>query len=99
MANVSGGMLLIGVEDNGKVTGSQPRHGGSTDPIKLQSTIFNNTVPNINTRVSIISLEAGPIIEVEVDPYPEPCATMSGIALRRVIGSDVKPPILAVLPP
>lgn len=98
MANASGGTLLIGVEDNGKITGSQPRHGSSTDPIKLQSAIFNNTVPNINTRVSIISLETGPIIAIEVDPYPEPCATMSGIALRRVIGPDGKPQSLPFYP-
>ena len=46
-ANTSGGVLLIGVGDDGKVTGCKPRHGKTTDPLKLQSSIFNNTVPNI----------------------------------------------------
>ena len=98
MANASGGMVLIGVEDNGTISGSQPRHGASTDPIKVQSAIFNNTVPNINTRVILIPTDTGPVIAIEVDPYPEPCATMSGTALRRVIGPDGKPQSLPFYP-
>ena len=54
LANTDGGKLLIGVEDDGVITGAHSRHGRITDPIKLQSAIFNNTVPSINTRVSII---------------------------------------------
>jgi ATP-dependent DNA helicase RecG len=98
MANASGGTVLIGVEDNGTISGSQPRHGASTDPIKLQSAIFNNTVPSINTRVFLISTDASVVIAIEVDPYPEPCATMSGTALRRVIGPDGKPQSLPFYP-
>ena len=56
-ANTKGGVLLIGVEDNGAITGARHRHGKTTDPVKLQSAIFNNTVPNINTRVSVIPHE------------------------------------------
>ncbi len=33
-ANSGGGVLLIGVEDDGQVTGAQPRHAGLTDPLK-----------------------------------------------------------------
>lgn len=98
MANASGGTILIGVEDNGKVTGSQARHDRTTDPIKLQSAIFNNTVPNINTRVQVISMDAGPVIAIQVDSYPEPCATMAGTALKRVIGPDGKPQSLPFYP-
>ena len=98
MANASGGTILIGVEDNGRVTGSQARHERETDPIKLQSAIFNNTVPNINTRVQVISSDSGPVIAIQVDPYPEPCATMAGTALRRVIGPDGKPQSLPFYP-
>lgn len=35
MANTDGGTLLIGVEDDGTVTGAKARHGRSTDPPKL----------------------------------------------------------------
>jgi ATP-dependent DNA helicase RecG len=54
MANADGGVLLVGVEDDGMVCGAQPRHEETTDPIRLQSAIFNNTSPNINTRISIV---------------------------------------------
>jgi len=91
MANTKGGILLIGVEDDGRITGSQPRHGKVTDPPKLQSAIFNNTVPSINTRISVVTHDLGQIIAIEIDPYPEPCATKSGKALHRTIKSDGKP--------
>jgi ATP-dependent DNA helicase RecG len=91
LANADGGILLIGVEDDGVVTGAQPRHGTATDPLKLQSAIFNNTVPNINTRVSTVPFAKNTVIAVEVDPYPEPCATASGKSLRRTIGGDGLP--------
>jgi len=37
LANSKGGVLLIGVEDDGTITGAHPRHGDVTDPPKLQS--------------------------------------------------------------
>lgn len=31
------GWLLVGVEDDGRVTGARPRHGERTDPVGLQA--------------------------------------------------------------
>ena len=87
-ANSEGGTLLIGVEDDRRITGARPRHGNTTEPAKLQAAIFNNTEPRINSRVSVISINGLSIIAVEVDPYPEICATKSGTALRRVMAAD-----------
>jgi ATP-dependent DNA helicase RecG len=84
-------VLLIGVENDGIVTGAKPRHGRTTDPIKVQAAVFNNTVPSVNTRVSVVAHPAGDVLAIEVDPYPEPCATASGKCLRRTIGPDGKP--------
>ncbi len=97
-ANSGGGVLLIGVEDDRRVTGAQPRHSGVTDPLRLQAAIFGNTVPNVNTRVSVVNHPGGSVIAVEVDPYPEPCATASGKALRRTIAGDGKPQSLPYYP-
>jgi len=91
LANTAGGALLIGVEDNGDVTGAAPRHGATTDPLRLQAAIFGNTVPSINTRVSVVKMEDREVLAIEVDRYPEPCATASGKSLRRIIGGDGKP--------
>jgi ATP-dependent DNA helicase RecG len=98
MANTNGGILLIGVDDDGRVVGCKPRHGRNTDPLKMQSAIFNNTVPNINTRVAVINHPEGNILSIEVDRYPEPCATASGKSLRRAIGSDGKPQSIPFYP-
>lgn len=87
LANTRGGALLIGVENDGRVTGARPRHEPSTQPRLLQAAIFNNTVPPINTRVSLHALEGGTVIAVEVDSYPEICATRDGRCLRRVMGT------------
>ena len=91
LANTNGGMLLIGVEDDRTITGSRPRHGKSTDVNKLKSAIFHNTVPNINTRVSVAPHPKGNVLVIEVDRYPDICSTTSGKTLRRAIGADGKP--------
>ena len=91
LANTEGGTLLIGVEDDGTVTGAKPRHGKTTDPVKLRPAIFNNTVPSINTRVSVVQCSGVEVLAIEVDSYPEPCATSAGKSLRRIIGPDGKP--------
>lgn len=98
MANASGGVLLIGVRDDGTVSGAKPRHGKTTDPVKLQAAIFNNTVPSVNTRISLVAHPDGPVIAIEVDPYPEPCATTAGKSLRRTLGGDGKPQTVAYYP-
>lgn len=98
LANTRGGALLIGVEDDGTVSGAHRRHDKSTQPLRLQSAIFNNTVPNINTRVSVVPHPNGEVIAIEVDAYPEPCATRTGKSLRRAIKSDGKPETIPFYP-
>lgn len=98
MANADGGVLLIGVENDGTISGAQPRHEETTDPIRLQSSIFNNTSPNINTRISVPEVQGRKVIAIEVDIYPEICATAQGKAIRRIIGPDGKPATVPFLP-
>lgn len=86
LANTEGGALFIGVEKDGRVTGARPRHGTTTDPYRLQAAIFNNTEPPINTRVSLHTVNGQPVVAIEVDPYPEICATKEGKSLRHVMG-------------
>lgn len=88
LANAQGGTILIGVEDDGRPTGAQPRHGQTTDPFRLQAAIFNNTEPPINTRVTVIPYERVNVIAVQVDRYPQVCATKTGVCVRRVMGAQ-----------
>lgn len=86
LANKDGGVVLLGVENDGTVIGARPRHGATTDPNRLQVAIFHNTVPPINTRVSLHTVRELPILAIEVDAYPEICTTKNGRCLRRVTG-------------
>lgn len=88
LANSDGGVLLVGIEDDGRITGAKPRHGSSTDATRLQAAIFNNTAPPINTRISPVQTPDAEVIAIEVDRYPEICATKSGLCVRRVVGVD-----------
>lgn len=98
LANTQGGVLFIGIEDDGAVTGSKPRHGQLTDALKLQSAIFNNTVPHINSRITLPKIDEKPLLAIEVDLYPEICATSTGKSLHRIIGGNGKPQVVPFYP-
>jgi len=60
LANGHGGVLLVGVEDDGTVTGAQPRHeAGRTDPFRVQALVANMTQPPVSAVVSVAEV-AGP---------------------------------------
>ncbi|MEB3223001.1 MAG: ATP-binding protein [Candidatus Sericytochromatia bacterium] len=86
LANAEGGVLLLGVENDGRVTGLHPSRARQVNPVLLQAAIFNNTMPPINTRVAAHELPEGMVVSFEVDPYPSVCATKDGVCVRRVVG-------------
>lgn len=88
LANTDGGVVLIGVEDDGNVTGARPRHGSVTQPHRLEAAIRNNTAPPVSTRVSVHAMNGKDIVAVEVPQYRGICSTRDGRCLRRVLGSD-----------
>ncbi len=78
--------LLIGVEDDCRVTGARPRHeAGHTDTARLMALIANRTRPSLTTRVTLVSLHGKEVIVIEVPPAPAPVGTTAGKYLRRVI--------------
>jgi ATP-dependent DNA helicase RecG len=84
--------LLIGVEDDGRVTGARPRHeSGRTDPTRLAALIANRTRPSLTPCVALVSLQGKEVIAIEVPPAQTPVATTSGKYLRRTFGGDGKP--------
>jgi len=88
------GYLLVGVEDDGRVTGARPRHGVSTDPIRVQALIANRTRPSLTCRVEVVQLEGKPILAIEVPSPPVPVGTTDGRYLRRAIGGAGRPECL-----
>ncbi len=99
LANRSGGAgsesawLLIGVEDDGQITGARPRHGKSTDPLRLQALIANRTRPSLPVRVFVIPMEPEgvEVIAIEVPPTRMPVGTSNGVYLQRAIDARGKP--------
>lgn len=91
LANGNGGLLLIGVEDDGKTTGARPRHGSLTDPLRLKAAIFNNTIPNLHVRIEIVSIDRKSIIMIKIPRSDRPVCTASGLYVHRAIMGTGKP--------
>lgn len=97
LANRSGnapGWLLVGVEDDGRVTGACPRHADRTDPLRLQALIAHRTRPSLSARVQIVRLGDQNVTAVEVPAARAPVGTSDGKYLRRALGGDGKPACL-----
>lgn len=88
------GWLLVGVEDDGRVTGARPRHADRTDPLRLQALIAHRTRPSLSARVQIVRLGDQDVIAVEVPAARAPVGTSDGKYLRRALGGDGKPACL-----
>lgn len=88
------GWILVGVEDDGRVTGARPRHGVSTDPILVQALIANRTRPSLTCRVEIVELEGKPVLAIEVPPSPVPVGTTNAKYRRRALGGTGRPECL-----
>jgi ATP-dependent DNA helicase RecG len=79
--------LLIGVEDDGRVTGARPRHShGHTDLQQLQALIANRTRPSLTCRAELVPVENKQVIVVEVPASRLPVGTADGKYVRRAIG-------------
>lgn len=92
LTNGSGGVLLVGVEDGGAVTGARPRHeSGRTDPSRLAAMIANSTQPPVSTLVSEVSIENLQVLVIEVPQSPRVVGTTRGTYLRRAIAGDGRP--------
>jgi ATP-dependent DNA helicase RecG len=97
LANRSGnalGWLLVGVEDDGRVTGARPRHADRTDHLRLQALIAHRTQPSVSARVEIVRLDDRDVIAIEVPAARSPVGTSDGRYLRRALGGDGKPACL-----
>ncbi len=83
--------VLIGVEDDGRLTGARPRHHNRTDPLRLQALISNRTRPSLAVRVEVLTLEGKDVIVIEIPSTRSPVGTADGKYLRRALGGDGRP--------
>lgn len=86
------GWLLVGVDDDGRVTGARPRHeGGRTDTQRVQALIANRTRPSLFCPVETVLAKGNPVLVISVPASPVPMGTTEGMYLRRAIGGRGKP--------
>ncbi len=97
LANRSGSelaWLVIGVEDDGRITGARPRHGERTDPNRLAALIASRTRPPLPVQVVNLDVEGKPVLLIQIPPQQQVVSTSDGVFLRRAWGSDGKPACL-----
>ncbi|WP_433608910.1 RNA-binding domain-containing protein [Prescottella agglutinans] len=91
LANGRGGTLLIGVEDDGRITGADPRHETVTDPARVDALIANKTSPIVQTRTSVLDIDGHDVIVVEVPASARVTGTTDGKYVRRALRVDGAP--------
>ncbi len=95
LANGDGGVLLIGIEDDGTITGARPRHeSGRTDPLRLQALIANQTQPPVSAAVTVVAVDKVEVLVVQVPDSPRVVGTTRGTYVRRAIAGDGRPACL-----
>lgn len=92
LANGTGGVLIVGAEDDGTVTGTRPRHeDGHTDSLRVQALIANQTQPPVSADVRTVRVDDLDLLLVEVPDMARVVGTSQGTYVRRALGGDGRP--------
>ncbi|MBI3933074.1 MAG: putative DNA binding domain-containing protein [Acidobacteria bacterium] len=89
LTNAQGGTLVVGVEDDGKVTGLHPKH--QTHPGALAAFIASRTVPPVSVEADFAKLPEGMVAVLVVPAARQPVSTSDGRLLVRYLDSKGKP--------
>ena len=91
MTNTIGGILFLGVEDDGTITGVHKKH---KDSVGVTALIANSTVPPISVRAEIVKEENKDILKIEIPRSRGVVSTASGKILRRRLKLDGSPEVV-----
>lgn len=94
LANGPGGTILLGVENDGTVTGLSERRGATPDARLLEALIANRTVPPLGTQCSIEPVDGKLVAAIAVPSSRSPVGTAEGLYKRRGWGGDGRPACL-----
>lgn len=95
MANTEGGVLYLGVEDNGDITGVHKKH---KDPNGAMALIANKTVPSLSVRAEIIEEEGIEVLQIQIPMSKTIIATSDGKMQRRRLKPDGSPENVPMYP-
>jgi len=88
LANTQGGYLIVGIEDNGKITGLHKKHQNMQG---LASLIASRTVPSLSVKTEQITVNSLPIAIIYVPSSNTLVATSDGLIQRRRLKADGSP--------
>lgn len=92
LANGDGGWILVGVEDDGRITSARPRHeAGTTDPDRLKALIANRTQPAVRADIELLPVSGATVTVVTVPNEVRVVGTTDGRYVRRALGGDGRP--------
>lgn len=95
LANTGGGDLLLGVEDDGMITGLHANHLNVSG---IPSLIANRTNPSIVVRLERCELQEKPIARIAVPKSRQLVSTSDGLLLRRRLKLDGTPEAVPFYP-
>jgi len=86
LANGHGGVVLVGVGDDGRPTGAHHRHGTYTDPHRVAILIAGRTVPSCPVECSVMQIDGVDVLVIEIPAGRPVTSTSDGVYRRR--GTD-----------
>ncbi len=95
LANTEGGELLLGVEDDGTVTGLHANHANLAG---LPALIANRTNPSVPVRVEQIRIQGHNIVRIVVPKSRQLVSTSDGLLVRRRLKLDGTPEAVPFYP-
>jgi len=95
LANTEGGVLYLGVEEDGSASGLHQSH---RDMPGLVALIANRTNPPVSGRASIIVAAGVEVARIEVPKSPRLVATSDGLLQRRTVKADGTPECVPFYP-
>ena len=95
MTNTEGGVLYLGVEDNGDITGVHKKH---KDPNGAMALIANKTVPSLSVRAEIIEEEGIEVLQIQIPMSKTIIAPSDGKIQRRRLKPDGSPENVPMYP-
>ena len=95
LANTDGGDLLLGVEDNGEITGLHAKH---LDASGIPSLVANRTNPAISVRLERCELQGRYIARIVVPKFRHLVSTSDGLLVRRRLKLDNTPEAVPFYP-
>jgi ATP-dependent DNA helicase RecG len=90
LANAEGGILLLGVEDNGQISGLHPSHL-PLNTYLLEAFLSNRTVPSVRITIELVVVENSSVAVIDVGKARSVVATSDGKMIKRFIDGAGKP--------